>query len=150
MMPSSSKKNSLSGRYSICNSETGKALSTTPSGSSLIKLELKDFQNLQSQLYQWILINQRLELSFKAQQRQALNEIYDRWIQIIKQVEDNYTQTRTIFVKSQILVLNKSLVIQNDYLTDLNMLFEQFKANISLLMAKVSLSEFNNFRSMIP
>jgi hypothetical protein len=138
MIPSSSRKNSFSGRGSICMSETGKTLNTTPSGTSLIKLELKDFLNLQSQLYQWILINQKLEMSFKVQQRQALNEIYDRWIQIIRQVEDNYTQTRTVFVKTQVLVLNKSLVSQNDYLTDLNMLFEQFKSNVSLLMAKVS------------
>lgn len=121
-------------------SETGKASSTTPSGTSLIKLELKDFLNLQSQLYQWILINQKLEMSFKVQQKQALNEIYDRWIQIIRQVEDNYTQTRTIFVKNQVLVLNRSIEVQNDYLTDLNMLFDQFKANVSLLMSKVSFS----------
>ena len=66
-----------------------------------------------------------------------MNEIYDRWIQIIKIIEESYTQERTIFIKNQILVLNKSLVTQNDYLTDLNLLFEQFKTNIELLMKKV-------------
>lgn len=66
-----------------------------------------------------------------------MNEIYDRWIQIIKIIEESYTQERTIFIKNQILVLNKSLVTQNDYFTDLNLLFEQFKTNIELLMKKV-------------
>mmetsp|Transcript_12053 Transcript_12053/g.10652 ORF Transcript_12053/g.10652 Transcript_12053/m.10652 type:complete len:247 (-) Transcript_12053:23-763(-) len=137
MHPGSGRK-SLSGRSSICGSESGRALGTTPSGVSLIKMELKDFQNLQSQLYQWILINQRLELSFNEQQTNALNEIYDRWIQIIKLGDEVYTQERTIFIKNQVLVLNKSLIVQNDYLTDLSLLFDQFKLNIGLLMKKVS------------
>lgn len=117
------------GRSSIAGSDSGRTLGTTPSGTSLIKRELKDFENLQSQLYQWILINQKLEISFKAQQKKALDEIYDRWVQIFKLIEEAYAQSRTIFIKNQILILNRSLVIQNDYFTDLSLLFDQFKTN---------------------
>ncbi|CAI2370540.1 unnamed protein product [Moneuplotes crassus] len=132
-----SGRQSLSGRSSLCGSEFGGRM-TTPSGSSLIKLELRDFNNLKSQLYQWILVNQKLEGSFKQQQQNALNEIYDRWLQILKLAEECYNQERTIFIKEQILVMNKAVVVQNDYLTDLNLLFEQFQGNLQLLMKKVN------------
>ena len=131
------------GRSSFGGSESGKTLGTTPSGVSLIKIELKDFNNLLSQLHQWILINQRLEISFKAQQKKALDEIYDRWIQLFKLAEESYGQSRAIFIKNQILVLNKSLVMQNDYFTDLMLLFSQFQSNSQLLIDKVSFTKFN-------
>lgn len=126
------------GRNSLATSESGRTLGTTPSGISSIKLELTDFNNLQSQLHQWILININLEASFKAQQKKALDEIYDRWIQLFKLIEDAYGQSRRIFIKNQIVTLNKSLTIQNDYFTDLSMLFEQFNSNVQLLTKKVT------------
>lgn len=122
-----------------CDSETQSMLETTPSGSSTIKLELKEFNNLMSQLHQWIFINIKLEQNFKVQQQNALNEIYDRWIQIFKLIEDSYGLERSIFIQKQIVVLNKSLVMQNDYYTDISLLFDQFQNNAHLLLKKVSL-----------
>ena len=125
------------GRSSIAGYTDGGKSNTTPSGISSIKIELNDFNNLQSQLNQWILINIQLEVSFKAQQKKALDEIYDRWIQLFKLIEESYGLSRRIFIKNQIVLLNKSLVMQNDYFTDLSLLFEQFNSNIQLLTKKV-------------
>ena len=44
------------GRSSIACSETSSMLGTTPSGASSVKIELKEFNNLLSQLHQWIFI----------------------------------------------------------------------------------------------
>ena len=117
-------------------------MSTTPSGISSIKIEYNDFSNLQSQLNQWILINIQLESSFKVQQKKALDEIYDRWIQLFKLIEESYGLSRRIFIKNQIVILNKSLVMQNNYFTDLSLLFEQFNSNVQLLTKKVIFSLF--------
>lgn len=140
------------GRSSFGGSDTSSRLGTTPSGISSIKIELKDYTNLQSQLHQWILINLKLESSFKAQQQKALDEIYDRWIQIFKLIEESYQMSRSEFIKNQVLVLNRSLVMQNDYFTDLALLYDQFHANAQLLMKKVSqICDFIIFyRLMIP
>lgn len=78
------------GRSSICGSESGRTLGTTPSGVSLLKQELRDFTNLQSQLNQFILANQRLEKSFEVQKTRALDEIYDRWVQLFKLIDEQY------------------------------------------------------------
>ena len=83
------------------------------------------------------LINLKLEHSYKKQQRKALDEIYDRWVQIFKLIEDAYGLERSIFIQNQIVVLNKSLVMQNDYYTDISMLFDQFQSNSQLLLKKV-------------
>lgn len=138
------------GRNSIAGYTDGGKSNTTPSGISSIKIELNDFNNLQSQLNQWILINIQLETSFKAQQKKALDEIYDRWIQLFKLVEESYGLSRRIFIKNQIVLLNKSLIMQNDYFTDLSLLFEQFNSNIQLLTKKVSNLDRICFRSTIP
>jgi len=81
-----------------------------------------------------VLINQRLEQSFKVQQQKALDEIYERWVQLFRLVDESYCQSRSIFIKNQILVLNKSVVLQNDYFSDLSTLFKQFELNCSRLM----------------
>jgi hypothetical protein len=133
-----SNRKSIAGRNSIAGSDTGSMCGTTPSGVSSIKIELREFNNLMSQLHQWIFINIKLETTFKSQQKGALDEIYDRWIQIFKLIDDEYNLERSIFIQNQIVVLNKSLVMQNDYYTDISLLFDQFNSNSKLLLKKVS------------
>jgi len=129
-------------RNSIAGSESNRTIGTTPSGSSNVKIELTEFNNLVSQLHQWLFINLKLEQSFKEQQQKALDEIYDRWIQIFKLIEESYSMSRSIFILNQIVVLNKSLVMQNDFYTDISLLFDQFNNNCQLLMKKVCLYQF--------
>ena len=124
-----SGRKSIAGRNSIAGSDTGSVCGTTPSGVSSVKIELRELNNLVSQYHQWIFINIKLEDSFKIQQKKALNEIYDRWIQIFKLIEDEYGLERSIFIQNQIVVLNKSLIMQNDLYTDVSILFDHFQSN---------------------
>ena len=102
-----------------------------------MKDDLREFRNLQSLVVQWKMVNARMDASFRRQTQNALDEIYDRFIQVMKLREENYELERSLFTKTQILCLEETLHSQYDVYAEIEVLEPQFTKNFALLRTKV-------------
>ena len=78
-----------------------------------------------------------MDASFRKQTQNALDEIYDRFIQVMKLREENYELERSLFTKTQIVCLEETLHSQYDVYAEIEVLEPQFAKNFALLRTKL-------------
>eukprot|EP00347_Sterkiella_histriomuscorum_P006859 403351160 len=102
-----------------------------------IEEDVRLFKNQRSKLLQWYYANLKLDHSFSQQQTQARDEIFDRFMQLYDQKQQAFELNRLIQNHEKLSIIDDSLNLQYDQLSDISQQYPLFMQNMDYLGQKM-------------